>query len=1522
MPDNYTNPPPQIGKGSYTWVPTPPNTIGGINPLVGFDSLEIDRGAFRNYYYNSTISNNITIVESKNTAKGKSYYPIRNSTRPLDLAGIVIDLRGLGGVYCVGADKDVTLISYTITRYPDRPMSSIECLYDLSFDIHGPIANVIDKDQKAIYDFTLPGGKVAYDAFKTMRSTSDPGVFRSNELILLNYLNSQKNFNLLDFYGILNSSASTNYSPIVIDGSNIGLNITRIRSSIIGDTSFSANSVFPNPNNVNYTTALVKLISRSALTNNTHNDRGQYKAYKGISIVLNSKVQSYLSDPADLVLCLQKIKFYTADRVNFRFSNHQQLPAQALGYSIAINSLFSPVAAYVPGLSVAAGVIAGGAEADFGGVFVSPPDVNPNSSNIHVKIFNPDYTTGSPGFSHSLSLHFKVLSFPVFGPLAAALLPGVVQPYFAVLIGPVPFSTQLVYYGTSKVSNTNQIAAVSQGTNQPLSGKFSVTMDSNSLANGQNLEVLNYNTVINTKANFVNFVGSNSNFLEVPAPSAKNNSVFRNVYTDQYGTISFSNAYSGSPARSSVYFYAYDKLSGENYQQKSYTYQSYVMLNTPSLSDLFATDPCIVFKLSTTDYIPSNLQLSPGFITARINANVVDPVGIFETKLAYRIYAINKKSSDFSPNSPEAIKHHLYIDTITDPKNYSLKITTYDSAKWTFDNILTSGDLILYQGFVTAEVVINVNSNFDTVNDFFPGVADYDFYCAVYAFSSASDSTTYYDTSKASSLSFPLVTFNLKDDFVITLPLFYKKSFNNGGGLQAQRDPNYFGNYNPDTKKYSVTLNTYGGSTFDYKNSYEFFLSQIPTSSSANYSSSSSLNDILVADYSNVGLTTSIFTKLSAGSKATPYVKTIDFLISAYDNLSSAKIAKNTNKNWNLSVNFDEKLSSFKNIAIRYELDLVDNNLNYIQKIVSSSTFTEKNNSSPAELIINWSGINFYLTKNPAYFLLRLIIKNYGSECNVGFSKISLTSNLINYFDYSTAHTSGTILRAPPGFYEDLQLQPVSFVDGVNGFYFVIDYTSIGNSATFIFDPTKDFYFTGAIYSPTWVLDSTFVKGMEVKTLGNINYALNYGARDATGVSPYQIFFRTGVGNQITSLDTKKHGQTQLIVTVTNQKSTTSNNSVLQIVSESYNRCFIFSTVLNQVLSNGDIVELNIQNPILATSDNILLQGQLNNQSVLLELEDPYSYARQPSQQGTIAGLDMSSSIRPKLLGCIFSDVDTKDSSTFSVGVTGSGCLIYSNDTIWSSDNLPYFYCIEGDPEATDITSNSSLVKIPAADSKGLVSKTFPSLCATQSGDVLVFYVYSASSKSGNVIPGSAIYVKYVNGHSSSSPILLLDFKQYLVNNGGFSSSNSFPSISNLSACKDDIYSEGVLYYLAFDCSQKIFSIKLTYNQHNVRVVDITWAYGLSGKSSSSTEQFFIDALNAAVNNGKIKQLQYITGGQNQLGFAYTKNLPNSQRVGFVDFDGFFMGIQFTDNLDIYEILFDKSLAIPAVLRKIGTKSG
>jgi hypothetical protein len=1524
MPDNYTNPNSQIGKGAYTWIPATPKNIGGVNPLSGFNSLEIDRGAFRNCYYNNSVSNNIQIFTTANTSIGKPYYPIRNTTRPLELGGIVVDTRGIGNVYCVGADKDPLLIAYTNIRYSDRPMSTIECLYDLSFDINGPIANTIASDKKAIFDFTLPGGTAAYAAFQTMRNTSDPGTFKSNESILLNFLNSQKNFNLLDFSGILNASANTTYSPILIDNSPVGLNITRIRSSLIGDLGFSTSNTFPNSDNVNYTLSETKLISSNALTNNTHNDRNQYKAYKNIGLTLNSKIASYLINPADLVLCLKQIKFYTADRVNFRFSNEQQLPAQALGYSMTINAEFVPIAAYTPGLSVAGGTIASAAEAFFGGVFYVPPDLNPNGCNIHVKAFNPDYTSGSPGFAHSLSLHLIVISFPLFGPLANALLPGVLLPYFAVLTSPSPFPYQLVYYGTSKTSSNNQIAVISQGTNQITNGTVSIYLDDTPLDKAQNLKILNYSSIVNAGANFVNFVGSNSNYLEVPAASVKANSSFRNVYTDIYGSTTYSNAYKGSPERKTTYFYAYDNLPFGTFEKKSYTYQSYVMLTNPSLNDLFATEPCIVFKLSTTDYIPSNLDLSPGFITTRINANVTDPVGLFETKLVYRIYAVKKTSIDFGPNSDDAKAHHLFIDT-SDPQNYSLKVTSYDPNTWSFDNVIVTGDLIQYPTYVTAEVVINVNSKFETITNFFPEVVDYDFYCAVYALSTPSDSVVNYNLTKTSSLSFPLVTFNLKNDFVLTMPLFYKKSFNNGGYLQAQKDPNYFGNYIPDKQKYSITLNTYGGATFDVKNSYNFALSQIPFNVLANQTSSTALTNILVSDYS-VGLSTSFFTTIAAGSESSPTLKSIDFLISAYDNLSDAKIAQNSiNKNWNLHINVDKNLSTFTKIAFKFELDLIDNNLNFLQKIVSSSTNDLKIGVSSVNLNVNWSGINYYLAKNPAFLILRLVINNYGADCAVGFSDISLTNNLINYFDYNTTNrTQGTILRADPGYYEDLQLQPASFLDGFNQFYFLIDYSSLSNDiGAFIFDPNNGIYITGAIYSPTWILDSTFTKGMEIKTKGDINLALNWGAANARGISPYQIFFRTGIGNEITSIDTKKHGQTQLILTVTNQKSVTSNNSVLQIVSESYNRCFLFSTVLTQVLNNGDITELNIQNPILATSDKLYLQGQTSGTTVLLELDNPAAFAMQPTQVGTIAGIDNPNSIRPKLTGCIFTDLDCKDNATFSVGVTGSGCLIYATDVNWASANNPQFYCIEGNPKAADILSNSSFVVIEESAALGIINKTFPSLCATQSGDVLVFYVYSSSlSKNNPIISNTAIYMKYINGQEASPPILFFDFKEYLVQYGNYNSNNSFPNINNISVCKDDIYSEGVVYYLAFDCLQKIFILKFTYRQHNVRVVDVAWIYGLNGKTTNIQEQYFVDALNVAVNNARIKQFQYFETGINTLGFAFSKNLPNSQRVGFVDFDGFFMGVQFTDNLDIYEILFDKSFAIPAVLRKIGTKSG
>jgi len=1505
MPNNYENPDPKIGRGSYTWVPAPPQSIGGINPLSGFDSLEIDRGSFRNCFYNSSSQSNINFQLSKNTVKGKAYYPIRNASRPLQLGYTNVDTSGVGNIFCVGADQEAQLIAYTNILYSSRPMSTIECEYDLSFDIFGPIANQIIIDQKSIYDFTQPGGKEAYAAFLEMRAGKN---FKSNEAIFLNFVNSLKNSSLVNFSGILNNSADTNYNPILIDSLPVGLNITRIRSSFVGDTPFSASLNFPAEQNVNYVTSSIKLISTNALSNNTHNDRGQYKAYKNIAFVVSDKVSKYISKPADLVLCLKKVKFFTADRVNFRFSNDQQLPAQALGYSMTINTKFYPIASFVPFLSGGTGTIVAGLEANFGGVFYAPAPYIENGCNIHVKVFNPDYTTGSPGFAHSLSLYFIIISFPFFGPLGSFFLPGVIQPYFAVVIGPHPFFTQMVFYGTSSTSDeTKKLVVLSQGTNQPTNGNISVSKDGTDII-AQNIKILNFSEIYNSGTDFVNSVGSKTNPLEVPDSNSKSTAQYTNIYTNIYGQQTRSNVYAGSPQRSTVYLNGYNNLPFGNFTKKSFIYQSYVALNPKSkLQDLFFTDPALIFKLSNSNsgYITQGLTLSPGFFAATINVNEIDPSGYFDTKLVYRVYLV-KKGADINPNTPDNLKLHIKIDT-TDPQNYSLSLTSFDSS-WGYDNVLVSGNIIQYPTSVSAEAIINVDSKYSTktftskVN-----IPDYDFYCAVYSVSTPNENSKYISSSKLSSLSFPLVSYNIKADFIITLPLFYKLSYGNGGNLQAQKDPSYFGNYIADNHIYTLTSNTYGGKTFDNTQSYNVALKQIPFSAQSKQVSATTLSDLLILDYSNIGISSGIFTNISAGTINDPTTKTIDFIINTYSGIANAKIAKNISSDWILNVAFGD--SKYPDLLFKYELDLLDSELNWSQNVITSNSFAGVGTN--IDIKVPGTNIDWYLTQSVSNLILRLQITNRGPETTVAINGLTLKNNLINYFQYNTSIVVPG--RASVGFYEDLPLQPLSYIDGQNQFYFVLDYTSLQNGV-FLFDPLQGFYITGAIYSPTWALDTTFTKGMEVSTKGNINQALNYGFVGATGVSPYQIFFRTGIGNDVTSLDTKKHGQSQLILTVTNQKSTTSSNSVLQIVSESYNRVLLFSESLLQVLSNGDIADLLIQNPILSTSDKIYLQGQSGTDTLMLELENPASFAKQPTQTGTIAGIDNTSSRRPKLFGCIYSDLDNKENTTFSVGVTGSGCLIYSDDQNWSPINRPQFYVIEGNYNAQDIKSNASYVNISSGQAYGIVSKRFPTLCATQSGDVLVFYVYeSALNKNNNIISKTAIYMKYVNGNNFSSPILVFDFKNFLVTNGGFNSNNSFPSIENLSACKDDIYSEGVLYFLAFDCLQKIFVLKITYDKHNVRVVDVLWAYGSSLKSSSIVEQNFIDALTLAVSSARVKQLSSI---------PYTKNLPNTQRVGFVDFDGFYMGIQFSDNLDIYEVLFEKSYLLNAVLRKIGSKSG
>jgi hypothetical protein len=91
---------------------------------------------------------------------------------------------------------------------------------------------------------------------------------------------------------------------------------------------------------------------------------------------------------------------------------------------------------------------------------------------------------------------------------------------------------------------------------------------------------------------------------------------------------------------------------------------------------------------------------------------------------------------------------------------------------------------------------------------------------------------------------------------------------------------------------------------------------------------------------------------------------------------------------------------------------------------------------------------------------------------------------------------------------------------------------------------------------------------------------------------------------------------------------------------------------------------------------------------------------------------------------------------------------------------------------------------------------------------------------------------------------------------------------------------------------------------------------GNLSQNSSSTNQKFISGINTLIQKSVLFQLKY-------KGAPYfTQDIDGSQKVGFVDFDGSYLGVQFFLGGELYEILFDKSFTYNGEIRKIVSSLG
>ena len=1402
----YENPTSQPCGGGFYWVPQTPPNIGGVNPLLGFQTLVINRGRFRNYIVPLQGSPDV-IVTPAEIHRGDPNAPIYNATRPLDtfnnsVYGTSIKLAdNTNYVAKSSSEEDAQIVNYTLPQYDaNNPLSCVQITYDMSFySGDSPVTNeeISTTAGCDVYIVTTSGSQVKIGSLYLTRLRINLG---------------EKN--AVSFTGI---SDGSQFSTVKFKTANDQLN------------------------------------------------RSSYPKVKSVFIKNNYPGSS-------LIIIIKKIMFFTADRVNFRFSegigtSNNQLPCSALGYSLLISGQFLPTTSYVSVIDVSAGQLNFSGGTDSSGRYTWPAFDRVFGCNTHIKVFNPDYVINSPGFAHSLNLHLLIISFP--------FTPFPLETNLGVIVGPRPFYQQLVFRGTTNIVVNNNITVntLQPKTRQP-SGVYAVSAtDSNANAT-EPFPILPLSVIINKSDNPL--YEFQSDLLDYTKQT------FQNVYFETNGAQYFdeksgaiqSESYYGGPARGVSCLAAYDNNSNKD-STKKITYIPKIFYSSPTLEEVFAQTPLLTFKLiSFYDYTGNNI-LQPGFLTAAINALKLDTSGAFDIKLVYRIFALNRGQnySTYDPNDSSisgfASSHHLKFIPQSGSKASTIKVANYDKS-WTFDNVLVSGNIESDLKTIYADLMVN-DSNFS----FKIAPQPFDLYVGIYAITTLSEIPKNINFDNLTSFDLPQITFVLNSDFIIYLPIYYPKSFSKGGWLQAQKDFGWTGKYTADTNKYYLTNTTFTGEIYDGERAYN-----------AVFADTNSLSSLLTLNFQQPQDSVSIFSRITGGTNLNPVITEIDFIF-INGNLSNAEIREGF---WSISLN--AKTETARKAKIKLEVDLIDTiSGKFLLKIFS--TPYESFSKSIGELSYQIK-IPFTLPPTITNLLLRVFVENYSPEFELNFSNITVSSTTIHFFSFQN-----TVLSAAPplGFYEDLPLTPTSFVGGCFDYALYLDIPSAG---FVIFDPKVGISINGAIYSPTWSIN--LPKDMEVNYKTDLVSESSF--KIVSGLKPYDIYFRTGTKSQITSIDSKKNGMTNSVQTVVNSITPSSNINVLQYTTESFRR----NTNNNQLIltpnSSGVLSNLNLNYPVLSTSTTLHLTGQSSKyaetNTVHYDADIPNYFATQTSPQGTYYPSDIPNDIFPFISVADYVSIDSKDNILYLIGATSHGNLIFGTNTVYNStsSNLSLIEGSLNDPEINGLNISGSKAL------NGSVNTYFPGIKIFNSS-VLVFYTFAKSSQFKT---NTAIYVRNLSAEIDYPPYKLFDFSDL-----GIDSQN----IDNITVCRDDKNPNRADFNLAFGCLGKIFVIFINYSNNVITCGKPILIYGYLGNGDVTGNSKFVNQLNFLIQNSNIKILNFDKSPV--ASSFYKKDLTSVQRVGFVDYDGIYVGIQFIDSNYIYEILCDKFFSLNAIFRSIGT---
>lgn len=1458
MPDDvYVNPDRTPYKGKYKWVP---DTIPSAKEVaaLGWLSSTVERGSFRNdYFINTSVSTNYTIIPSFNsTGTGTTYFG--NPEWPINYA------------FRKKAQPDVLL-----EPVPDTPFTiySDRFWWKTQFSSIAYKLSAITFEYKLMVDLTDPRLLVAMASSTTSGSDSDIAqiqAYLSGESTTINVDFTKYNFGKIKLYrsndtddtALEYPKVQTNVSTTTLDrkvytSSKDFTDEDRVDVFITNKDSFT----LINTNRYTLDAANNTVTFKSALTNedvvtlviNTtpivatgfiFNGLEVSNDYKYLTVkfdngsttdpfddIVSARIQYFYNDSPFIKFYLRKVMWFKkpslyTGAVNIR---NTQLPCQILAYAFNINK-----GKQIPGLN----------------------DYFPNNSNspsFYVKIFHPDDVINTRGFAHGINLRFFVPSFPIYttgGSFTLGdLLNNINNPnqYWVVFVGPTLGKESRKFYLTGNV----------------LSGSISARL----------IRLNSANVYENTTIDLQSVVSDSE-----PNDSSSWNNIFSYNY---YQNSPYTNPETGVPwlyidtAGTSKTWYRIgvtDLIYGVQtftppFKGQIYTEKSTLQLEVTGVTNVPVTQivrssivdandpltfaPLAVFALDNVDdFFGSNVEFRKGQFKLNIKARSVDASESVNTHLFIRMW-FHPGEEPIDYNNPHQYRSNkseiIFKSYEQDPTNL---IDTQTSVKLNIGSPSSLSELIvtapLMQEYNFYEILRYVDGLLDT--------SSANIWSSIYT----SPTTklviglyTYvYDTQTPAITDInkpPTVEVELDPQYTSLETTMLK---NIAGTLAASRfydfDRSSYIHFNTDTSNtIKVTKNIYGGGTvgigssfFPYDNKYskvntELYPNAVSYTGLATFETGS-INSITTDDcnlcivYNDY----SLFDDLSVRYFA-------DFVTKG----SSFENGRVNPSVWsiNLKINADYDNTKFDAIC-KFTAFFVDRYGVVTERVFISPYIDVPSYTALASSTIQ---VNYSFTINQPYF-----ISGVDSQLILRVFVYPRSKNQIRYTDEEINNFIGIMNNKPLGlritdlsltvtpiegtsglnklrvvdtsngagstkFYEDLQLVPSRALDSQQFWFYADKETTLKAQ---IIEAGKDFQIIGALYSPTWFVN--LPKDMEV----TVKYGQNF-ADSFQDVLWFRTVLADDVSKQIEDQSTATENYFNKNTLVATNGTPVGDNSVAVrylAMNDPFNYPYVDENVSGY--NNFNLVEFQGEEPVMFRMGTYQSEAILG---LIASLDTPSGpiikliFNKDGGLNGYWVGpnFDLEDNAFDQVNRVIASDMtkvsittSQEDNFLYIVGFVQPGCLVLKSVNYLDADlsgtyAVGYNYVVDGPDDIAETIKydTNQVIQFPSYLSGDFVKETRSSLICNNDGNLLIAYVKESTP--------SEITARFMSsgGSELSEPFCLID----------------------------------VAYGTVGNASIQVFAPVLTYNKENDEIALVFWCAGkiffsiLKSKDNSGT--YFIN---------------------------------------------------------------------------------